>query len=361
MSNILEYKDKLIVHPGYYIKEIIEESGLTQEDFAKRLDTTPKNLSVLVRGEQALSLDIAAKLARMLGTSVEYWLNLQNAYDAGIAEMQADAELEQERIVFKHLDYRYFREHWGLPPLPRQTDAQIKAVRETLGVSSLTVLKNEDMAVSFRTPAGVIREANVVRANALVQLAIREARKSIAPKFNKKLFERAVDYALTLTKEHNSFFRLVRNAFYDAGVVLVVLPNLPGSKIYGATKKLGDNVMLMVNDSRSFSDTFWFTLLHEVGHIMNGDYGITFADSVVAGEDAADTFAADKLVPPEEYRQFIYSGRFCSAEGIAAFAEQIGRDPGIVLGRLQNDGYISHSDKNLNERFKRKYQVVALE
>ncbi len=86
MSNVLEYNDKLIIHPGYYIKEIIEESGLTQDAFAKRLDMTPENLSALVWGEQALSLDIAEKLAKMLGTSVEYWLNLQNAYDVGIAE-----------------------------------------------------------------------------------------------------------------------------------------------------------------------------------------------------------------------------------------------------------------------------------
>ena len=48
MSNYMEYNDKIAFHPGYYIKEIIEESGLTQEDFAKRLDTTPKNLSLLV-------------------------------------------------------------------------------------------------------------------------------------------------------------------------------------------------------------------------------------------------------------------------------------------------------------------------
>ena len=86
MSNVLEYNDKLIIHPGYYIKEIVEESGLTQDAFAKRLDMTPENLSKLVRGEQALSLDIAEKLARMLGTSMDYWVNLQTAYDAGVAE-----------------------------------------------------------------------------------------------------------------------------------------------------------------------------------------------------------------------------------------------------------------------------------
>ena len=42
MSNYIEYNGKIAFHPGYYIKEIVEESGLTQEDFAKRLDTTPK-------------------------------------------------------------------------------------------------------------------------------------------------------------------------------------------------------------------------------------------------------------------------------------------------------------------------------
>ena len=52
MSNYIEYKDTIAFHPGYYIKEIVDESGLTQEDFAKRLDTTPKNLSLLIRGEQ---------------------------------------------------------------------------------------------------------------------------------------------------------------------------------------------------------------------------------------------------------------------------------------------------------------------
>lgn len=92
MSNHIKHNNKIAFHPGYYIREIIEESGLTQEDFAKRLDTTPKNLSLLVRGEQNLSIDIAKKLSRMIGTSVNYWLNFQNAYDALIAEFMSEEE-----------------------------------------------------------------------------------------------------------------------------------------------------------------------------------------------------------------------------------------------------------------------------
>ena len=92
MSNYIEYDDKIAFHPGYYIKEIVEESGLTQEDFAKRLDTTPKNLSLLIRGEQNLSIDIAMKLSRMTGTSVSYWLNLQNAYDSSLRKNLPEKE-----------------------------------------------------------------------------------------------------------------------------------------------------------------------------------------------------------------------------------------------------------------------------
>ena len=189
MSNYIEYNDKIAFHPGYYIKEIIEESGLSQKDFAKRLDTTPKNLSILVRGEQSLSIDIAMKLSRMLGTSVDYWLNLQKSYDALIAEFESSKELEQERRIFKYFQYTYFRENFGLPDLPRKTNEQIKCLREFLNVASLSVFTKQNMAVSFRSASEDMKEANIARANAMVQIAINQALKIEAPKFEKKKFE----------------------------------------------------------------------------------------------------------------------------------------------------------------------------
>ena len=151
MSNYVEYEDKIAFHPGYYLNEIIDESRLTQEDFAKRLDTTPKNLSILVRGEQNLSIDMAVKLSRMLGTSMEYWLNLQNRYDEIIAEFKSEKELEKEREIYRNLNYNYFQQYFGLPYLSGKIDEQITAVRKFLKVSTLSVLSRRDMAVSFRS------------------------------------------------------------------------------------------------------------------------------------------------------------------------------------------------------------------
>lgn len=358
MSNYIEYNDSIAFHPGYYIKEIIEEYGLTQEDFAKRLDTTPKNLSLLIRGEQSLSIDIALKLSRMIGTSVGYWLNLQNSYDALIAEFKSAEELEKERKVFQYFDYKYFREHYGLPDLPRKTDEQIKQVREFLNVSTLTVFTKRDMAVSFRSSTGEISEGNRVKANVMVQIATNKALNINAPKFNKKKFEEAVQYALTLTKNHDTFYPLIRKAFFEAGVILVILPNLSGSKINGATKKIGENIMLMVNDRRLNADSFWFTLFHEIGHIMKGDFGISFEKEVGEQESAANKFAADSLIPAEKFADFQSRNKF-EIEDIIEFANDINRDPGIVLGRLQNEKIISYSDSRMNV-LRHKYKIKMI-
>ncbi len=358
MNNYIEYNDKIAFHPGYYIKEIVDESGLTQEDFAKRLDTTPKNLSLLIRGGQSLSIDIAMKLSRMVGTSINYWLNLQNTYDALIAEFKSEKELAEERIVFHNLDYKYFRENYGLPDLPRKTDEQIIQVRRFLNVATLSVLSKRDMAVSFRNSTKELTEANTIKANAMVQIATNAALKSNAPKFDKKKFEKAVNYALSLTKNHEDFYPMIKKAFYDAGVIFVILPNLSGSKTNGATKKVGNNIMLMVNDRRLNADSFWFTLFHEIGHIINGDYGISFEKEKGEQEDVANKYAEDSLIPPEQYQEFLMKKQF-NIRAIRSFADQIDRDPGIVLGRLQNDGIINFDDWRMQE-LRHKYKVSAV-
>lgn len=355
MSNYIEYNDTIAFHPGYYIKELVDESGLTQEDFAKRLDTTPKNLSLLIRGEQSLSIDIAMKLSRMIGTSVSYWLNLQNSYDALRAEFRSQEELVEERKVFDSLDYKYFRDHFGLPDLPRKINEQIKQIREFLNVATLSVLTKPDMAVSFRSSTEGLTQVNTIKANAMVQIAVNKALRIDAPRFHKAKFEEASAYALTLTRNHEEFYPLIRDAFRKAGVIFVILPNLSGSKINGATKKLGNNVMLMVNDRRLNADSFWFTLFHEIGHVMNGDYGISFEKESGEQEEAADQYAENALIPLECYQEFVRRNRF-DLQSISDFAEQIDRDPGIVLGRLQNDGKVPFDDWTL-QPLRHKYKV----
>ena len=356
MSNYIEYNNRIAFHPGYYIREIIDDSGLTQEDFAKRLDTTPKNLSLLIRGEQSLSVDIAKKLSRMLGTSIKYWLNLQNSYDALLAEFDNEKEMEEEREILKCIGYKYFRDCYGLPDLPRKLDEQVVQARSFLRVSSLTVLKKYDMVTNFRSSAMRTSEDSKIKANTMVQIAVNKALGAEAPPFNMKKFENAVEYALTMTDQHEDFCNLLYDAFLRAGVIFVVLKNITGSKINGATKKLGNSIMLMVSDRGTYEDIFWFTLFHEIGHIVAGDFGVSYEKDKGTKEKAADSYARDKLIPPEEYRRFKQAGDY-SALAVIRFANQIGRDPGIVAGRLFNDSG-NYRNAELNS-LRSRYRVIT--
>jgi len=348
MSNYVEFENRIAFHPGYYIKEYIDEIGLTQEDFANRLGTTPKNISYIIRGEQSISIDIANKLSRMIGTSVKYWLNLQNEYDTLLFEINNLQEINEEREVFKTLKYSYFRDNFNLPDVPKKIDEQIKYVREFLNVSSLTVFKKKDMYVNFRKADLNQTEINTIKANIMVQIAANMSMKEVdIPKYDKKSFLKAIDYALTLTKKHNEFYGLIKKEFYKCGVDLYILPNIPGSKINGASKKIGDHIMLMVNDRNNNSDSFWFTLFHEIGHIINGDFGISFEKEDGEEENKANKFAEEKLIPSKDYSEFIRKKDF-SLESLIIFADKINRDPGIVLGRLQKENIISYDDWKFN-------------
>ena len=355
MSNYIEYKDKVVFHPGYYLKEIVDDSGLTQEDFAKRLGTTPKNLSILIRGDQSLSIDIALKLSRMLGTSVAYLLNLQQAFDEKVAEIRSDEELQREREVFKLIDYKYFHDYFKLPSIPRQVDMQIKYVREFLNVSSLTVLAENNMFVNFRSSSKELSKSNTINANVMVQIAVNKTLKMDLPKYNKTKFEKAVTFALTQTKNHKGFYPTVKEAFGKAGVALIALPNLKNSGINGATKRVDGKVMLMVNDRRHYADTFWFTLFHEIGHILNGDFGISSTDE---NEDAADLYAQSVLIPQDKYQDFINQCCCFDEKTIRDFADSIDRDPGIVLGRLLKDGVLPNTDQYLSNKLRKKYNIL---
>lgn len=64
------------------------------------------------------------------------------------------------------------------------------------------------------------------------------------------------------------------------------------------------------------------------------------------------------LIPPNEYTDFS-EGRDYSEDAIRKFAKSINRDPGIVLGRLQNDGIIPYKNISLSKALRHKYKVVT--
>lgn len=94
MANYFEFDNTIIFHPGYYIEELLDESGMAKADFAKSLEIKTESLELLIQGEQNLSQELAVKLSKMTGTSIAYWLNLQKSYDKGRAKICKDKKEE---------------------------------------------------------------------------------------------------------------------------------------------------------------------------------------------------------------------------------------------------------------------------
>lgn len=286
MNNYIEYNNKMAFHPGYYIQELVEDSSLTQEDFAKRLDTTPKNLSLLIRGEQNLSIDIAVKLARLFNNSIEFWLNLQATYDAALAEIKSSEELEKERQIFKFINYKYFVKYFDLPQNSKNIDLQIKTLRNFLQLSTLLLLTKKDLISKFRDSTDNLPLNQVIMANAMLQVGINQALQIEAVNFNKTKFKKSINFVDILYADNKLNFNLLKKEYADyydniddtllnSGVILTKIPAMPGTNFRSATKKLGSNIMLLINDTNTKSPNTLDTIFAEMTNIATGNYGIT--------------------------------------------------------------------------------------
>jgi len=69
-------------HPGEMLQEeFLAPLGLTQAEAARRMRMSTNRVNELVRGKRGVTAETALRLAQFLGTSPEFWLNLQMAFD----------------------------------------------------------------------------------------------------------------------------------------------------------------------------------------------------------------------------------------------------------------------------------------
>lgn len=84
------------VHPGVYLKEILDELGLSQYRLAQELGVSAMQISHVVRGQRPLNAELALRLGRYLDQSPRYWLHLQSRYDIDNAEDRVGSRVLRE-------------------------------------------------------------------------------------------------------------------------------------------------------------------------------------------------------------------------------------------------------------------------
>ncbi len=82
------------IHPGVFLKDLLEELENSQRRLAQSLAASPMRISRIINGNRSITAELALRLGRYFGQSPRYWLNLQSRYDLDIAE-----DTSSERVI----------------------------------------------------------------------------------------------------------------------------------------------------------------------------------------------------------------------------------------------------------------------
>ena len=84
------------IHPGeILLEEFLGPLRISQYRLAKAIGVPPRRINEIVHGKRAITPDTALRLARALGTSDRFWMNLQTRYDLDVQIEAHRAELDQ--------------------------------------------------------------------------------------------------------------------------------------------------------------------------------------------------------------------------------------------------------------------------
>ncbi len=138
--------------------------------------------------------------------------------------------------------------------------------------------------------------------------------------------------------------RRVHQALSDLGIILIILPHLPGTHLDGAAlrRPKDGTPVIALTLRRDRIDNFWFTLLHEMAHVAFhlSDERTYIVDELDIGsseeiETEADELAGRALIPDEHWDAWDVKGTYTGIADILSFARRMEVNPAIVAGRWQ--------------------------
>ncbi len=287
----------------------------------------------------------------MIGVPAYFWNNLEAGYRLVIAKNADKKKAEDEIDLSSKFPYSEIA-RLGFVSKTRKKVEKIQELRKFFGVSSLfdiTSVKqyspafrqNEKNSLSHESLAAWLRASHILASQREGEVSICDNKKALRaalPKIRELTFETRLEPLL----------EKLSTLFSNCGVALIVIPHFSKTYTTGATFWQGKKAVVMMSLKDSWSDIFWFSLLHEIGHILLHDKRITFLENgsentqYIQQELEANEFAKNCLIPEAEYKSFVDASIFTSTS-INTFAKKLGIFLGIVTGRLQHDKKLPHT------------------
>ena len=343
------------ISPGAALSEMLEKTGMSRKELSQRAGVTEKHISTVINGERGISTSFARKLGYVFAAEeadTSHWLRVQADYDAWQAQLKAESGITDEELAILkplHEITGYFIKRGWMHNACGDAEKVVQ-LRSLLGVSDLTLIPHITYNAAYRAQ---------LKGNITVDSCVLFAWQRMCEKETEKIVgsdvapdvDRLESSVPSIRNLMSAGFRDVveglQRILGECGIAFAVVRNFRGAPVQGFIKQTpGKSLVMCLTNRGKRADSFWFTLFHEIGHVLHGDYSMRFVDfdSVEdAAERKADLFAQDTLIGRQAYHDFIRTPDCVMWSGIEAFAAREKVPAWIVLGRLQKDRIIDWS------------------
>jgi HTH-type transcriptional regulator/antitoxin HigA len=336
------------VAPGEVLAEALSERNMTQSELSTRLARPLKTVNEIINAKAAITPQTAIQLERALGISADFCIGLEANYRADVARQQARVELEAEANWIDEFPIKELIKRQLVAPSRDKADL-LSSLLGYFRVSSPEAFNRYWLGATaaFRDSPAFAASPKAVAS--WLRWGEIEAEGTSVSAFDPAALSRALTELRTLSRvPFNRGLSRARELLGGAGTILVLIPELPGTHLNGASWWRRTSAVVQLSLRHKQDDQFWFTLFHEIGHLLAGHRG-SFVDGSGTADDSkehdADSFARETLIPSEPSTTFVNRGNFDESM-ISEFAAVQRIAPGIIVGRLQREGKVSKSRFN---------------
>lgn len=353
MTDSSTFAPDWISPPGDTIEDLLAERGWSKAEFAERTGFTAKHVNELVKGRVPITADAAERLSRVLGSTSDFWLVRDAQYRAARERQRAIKSAVEDAGWLNELPLAWMRKQ-GWVPSRRDKGEQVLECLSYFGVASVPAWREQYAAPVTAFRASETHEKRIGAIAAWLRKGEIETSKIECETFDKNRLRASLAEIRSLTTEPDpSVFmpRLVKICASN-GVSLAFVPAPTGCPVSGATRWLTPNkAMLLLSMRHRSNDHLWFTVFHEIAHLLLHGKRMFFIEGIngldPALEREADVFAGETLISADDARRLkeIAKPNVAKAK-IIQFAAEIGIAPGIVVGRMQKEIWIPWSHLN---------------
>ena len=342
-QNWTPYAPDRVSSPGETLRETLDALPLSQTDLATRTGLSIKHINQIVSGAAALTHETAIKLERATGVPARVWNTLEANYRDALSRTSEREALSEAKDWLQRMPVAALRKKGVVTATLRDPGALLQEILEFFGVSSIEAWDAAWARPSASFLQSAAFEADPGAVAAWLRLGEQAATEVETMPYDRARLKAAIPVLRALTiLPPAEFWPQVVQICAEAGVAVVLVPEVPGARASGATRWLSSTKALVQLSARhKRNDHLWFALFHELGHVLLHGKREVFVERKLgadggrsAQEKEANEFAANTLLPPSALPKLDEVGSYSQARDLA---RELGVHPGIIAGRIQHD------------------------